>query len=1054
MSKLRFEKEQLEQSLETLREFTNVEKYFQTDHGRLEELNDVLIRVQEENVALRNENIELRNYQLNIIPVVLEMQNQLYELRDILQEEEILHSRSHLNTIMEEDDAVLKLKEDISEKDETIKTLKTKLKQERETKETELEMLNARIVKFNDYKEEMHKQISQLQSIRSENDELQMLSRENNQLKLNLEKTLNELHDVKAELRKKSNEIDKLTNELDDVRFELSGEQKEVENVYLKLEQLQKQKDDELEKVTIEAVKLKTSLDENNAKLTAILHEKEVLESNLNKEISRFTATQEEKTIEMETLLKTKVSAIDELKMKLVQTEEEFTKEISNLQIERKTLKEEMTEVNTLHKIAIEDLESLLKSRDIEISELKRTLDSQVDQSKLEEEIKTLQAVNRKAKEDLDSLKKSYDYQLKLAVNFNQNEEKFQLERSKLEEEINTLKLLNKKANENLQCLKESKDIEISELKQILSSKQEEMKFELERNKLNEEIETLKAVNRKVKEDLDSLKKSYDFQLKLAHNFNQNEEKFQLERIKLEEEINTLKLLNKKVNEDLQCLKESKDIEISELKRILPSKQETMKFELERNKLNEEIMTLKVVNRKMKEDLDSLKKSYDFQLKLALNFNQKEEKFQLERTKLEEKMNTLKLLNKKANEDLQSLKESQVIEISELKRTLSSKQEELKFELEQNKLKDEIHTLKTLNLQLTEQLESLKSNLMNRDLEISELKREKTTEIHELTTQLKELKDKSNRKSGISDSMTKLLNHQMELQCLTKDNEDLKRQLDFLLRLPLNSDRLPHKSDSQDLWLLSDKSKDRIPELKKFQEFIETKCQEITTLTRVQDSLKIKIKKLEDLLKKKEEELTDLRKETDRCNRVGKIGLFTSIKGSGTEKNKIVQLKADGGFQYEPTFRNQPNKVKKTKEKSSQPRSVFSLNFGSTYSSSEEEDNGNIQNQKLDMLTNENKQLKQELARLTSIVDKPTVDNVNTHDHERPSSRLSDGKSISPNHLRRIKRQSLIDQRRGLSPDLINMFDNQESGSNNEHLEKSTNTVSVCTIDQSTQVKD
>ncbi|ENN78402.1 hypothetical protein YQE_05202, partial [Dendroctonus ponderosae] len=253
LTRLKVEKELMEQSYQNLVLFTNLENQIKLECDELKEMRDLCDR-------LRNDNLELREDRPILLAKVEYFHNQLITLQTILGGS-VERNSEHLYTIPEEkidffledteltekisdDEEKVRFKHELSKKDDIIDALEAELNnqkvrfesvltemnklkehitdknlnieklnsiitQDRNIKEAELDILNCKIQELTCYKEEMHNKLSELSQ---KDDIIDALEEDLNNQKVRFESVLTEMNKLKEDITDKNLNIEKLNS--------------------------------------------------------------------------------------------------------------------------------------------------------------------------------------------------------------------------------------------------------------------------------------------------------------------------------------------------------------------------------------------------------------------------------------------------------------------------------------------------------------------------------------------------------------------------------------------------------------------------------------------------------------------------------------------------------------------------------------------------------------------------------------------------------------------------------------------------------------------------
>ncbi|XP_066249528.1 uncharacterized protein [Euwallacea similis] len=833
--KLKLEVKSIEESYESLKEFTNLEKEFFGDIGnRLGEYRDYIGLLTEKNcwyISIISElKEELRTMKSMLIRLKngLSGQSQTSEFLDTIMEEELDHLSRNIQSLPSEREFYEKdeiMKNHISEKlsfqtsllelqsendrlaaqlaarDYQIKSLTDDMKTVKKISEAEVEILSNKIQKMAEYKEEMHKKMSQMQADledRTGEEQLNCMKAEKILLTNKLENAELQIENMRQQLATALEDLEEKTELYQTMLNQYGSKDDQIINLEKEFEALKEQQLQLLEDSSMysQFETLSSKEKDQLASLSLKLNAKEA-------ECQRFA----DDKVSLTNLLKEMESDKENIVGALGKENAELRNQLDTLAKENQRLESELQDVQL-------DFDAELKETDKLCKELDKLTDSEAqkschikmleeEQSKLKifsenkvAEIESLnqdrEALSRKVT-DQDTLIKS----LRQEIDFKDEQIQSSLkENAKLEEEIRISKdecnlkstLKDSKSCENVAGLyqeTESKAEQIESLQKEIISKEAKIQSSLTENvKLQEKIRIIKEECDGLRTTLCSLQ-SVQKEIENVETLRRETENKAAQIESLREEISSkeakiesLLAENLKLREEIRIINEESDrfkITLNDLQstqkeridNVEDLRQETEIKAAQIESLREEISSkvakiesLLAENLKLREEIRIINEESDH-LKITLNDLQSTQKERIENV-----------------EGLRQEIEIKAAQIESLREEIGSKVAKIEFLLAENlKLREEIRII-------NEESDRLKITLS--DLQLTQKERIENIEGLRQETESKAVKIKSLHEE-ISSKEAKIQNFLIEnskLQeeiCSVKEETDgLKKSLSYL----------------------------------------------------------------------------------------------------------------------------------------------------------------------------------------------------------------------------------------------------------------------------------
>ncbi|XP_076260932.1 uncharacterized protein LOC143196882 [Rhynchophorus ferrugineus] len=527
------------------------------DTSEVTEVQDWLRGITEDKIISRTEDIVIKDEgeRVAIMEDNAKLKSQIEAIHNKLNEKELIEA--HLNSKLSS------LEKQIQEKDSCIESLKLSIKQEKDTKEVELDILNNRLKKLCDYKEEMHKKLSEIQVenekcvdkkeydlINFQHVELQMkhndlekeykILQELNQSHLMQINKIQEMHkdlEIQVETLKLNSELlDEAKKEISDLKQVVKTEAEaavsyedellKLKSEYSEMQQNQHiidQRNSELLKQLEEAAAENSTLQSKLALHENIISDFEDMKVQNNNYKIMIDELHKgmNKLKENITVSTTNFCNQQSLNLELQAKMSEYVTEITNLKedaIELKNVKECLNKKTIEHDNLLKSLESILSEKQ-EIQEKYHNLENEKENlNKDFIEMKTLK--DNKNQENLNLLQELNNMK-EFALEFEQKEKCYKQNVIRLENKMSSLESLNEQRlinlNEKIKGLEEQN----SNLNQQIAAMTEEVETSkstiiLLREKLEEiqELNTaLEDQNRNIleeKKNIELRKQEYD----------------------------------------------------------------------------------------------------------------------------------------------------------------------------------------------------------------------------------------------------------------------------------------------------------------------------------------------------------------------------------------------------------------------------------------------------------------------------------------------------------------------------------------------------------------
>jgi chromosome segregation ATPase len=544
---------------------------------------------------LENKLITYQKEKNETVAKIKELENRILENRQI----DSLKIQKFEKNLKQTEEDLLNLnqqkktfEEDVSAKNLEIKTLEKKLTEAEEKFETLKEDLGKAKEAFEEFLKSKDFQIKEAEyNIKKLNDLLQKMETDQEQFKLENE---NHIKAIEDSLLEKNNEVEDLEKKLTETQEKLLNLEKERDSLRNDLDENLKSKD-----LQITDLLQKMETDQEKFKLENENHIKEIEESLLAKN-----------------------NEVEDLEKKLTEAEEKLL----NLEKERDSLRN--------------DLDENLKSKDLQLTDLLKEMETDQEQFKLENEnhIKEIQDLNNKIQEIEQTLIKNKQ---EFELNFNEYVKNQQSRREATEmlAFLETTKQNDIEAFEKDNAEKISGE-QIGEASFIRINKEAE-DIEGFNNRIEDTHNAIKKIDENMEINLQNMMKAFEF-LSSKINFDGKAVNAIDINKAYEAEINDL---NRKLadfttesKKDKAAIEQTFKQQLDEVKEIL--KQEQLQAQKEREAHEEEIMTLKTeltqLIQKNKEMLEAKNKVLDEPIKETKQKNE-QEKFEVQASKSSKK---------------------------------------------------------------------------------------------------------------------------------------------------------------------------------------------------------------------------------------------------------------------------------------------------------------------------------------------------------------------------------------------------------------------------------
>ncbi|CAG9772715.1 unnamed protein product [Ceutorhynchus assimilis] len=830
------------------------------------------------------------------------------------------------------------LNEDLLKELDNIKgeneKLKTKIAQDKDIKECELEILNGKIKKLTDYKEEMHKKLSEYQKSENSEDSLE-IKKEEPEKEICLIK--NEIDELKKsneylleENKSLTEQIKQLKSELDDAMFSLSGEQKELEKVSQELEEkcqnsksMEKKYFDQYKKLSEELLKKDELLQHMIEDAKQIQLTKEQFEEELEQKSQRIAAL--EKLVfeqeQLETQNQERLVKLDELFKNICkkdETIETLQKTVSEQKTQNEVDHSERREtailleklVSEKKQLEIQNQEHLMKLKELcegirEKEETIETLQKNVSEQKIQNEVdhnerREAVIVLEKLvseKKQLETQNQEHLMKLKeLCEGIREKEETIET----LQKTVSELKAQNQ---ETIMCnRKQDKEIENYQMEMKTASKQLET-ASLEHKQLEEKSEHIAILEKKLSEvearnqtTLLEMKETIETLQKKIEDIKQHEK--QEKKLNDLEAQNKTDLLSKEETiktliKRIEDMKQDEEIEKCQQELVLAT-EKSEKLSLELKNLSDLESQNKIQLLEKEETIQMLQNKIDMNEECKQELVAATEKFETLSAKfeenckqLEEKSEDVTELEKKLLE-LKSKYKIQLVEKDETIKTLQNKLEDMTPNEEyKQKLTLATEKFETLSAKFEENCEQLKE----KSEDVTELEKK----LLELKIQLVEKDDTIKTLQNKLENMTPNEEYKQKLAAATEKFETLS------VKFEENCKHL--KETSEDVTELEKKLLELEIQLVEKDETIKTlqnKLEDMTSNEEYKQELAAATEKFETLsakfkenckqLKEKSEDITELEKKLLKMKSKYKIQLAEKDETIKTLQNKLKDM--------------------------------------------------------------------------------------------------------------------------------------------------------------------
>ncbi|XP_030747345.1 kinesin-related protein 4-like isoform X2 [Sitophilus oryzae] len=862
---LRFQKELLEQSYESLKSYTNYEKKFLGQNNELKELKALVERLTNENISLNQHIIKEREYKINTMEVNRDVYDNLIFLKAVLEGDSSKGKpRKSLHTIVEEDQTeMLTTSKDEVEVGEWLKEILDNQTPEEESEKTNIA-----------YNIDINKPLIENSVLINENLTL-----------------LEEIDKLKYQLEERTNKVLELDDKIHLLEKDLIEKDSLMTNLKLTIKKEQDTKEAELDILNNKLQKLSSYKEEMHNKLSEL----QQLNESLNKQ-DKFDSV-----VAKYSALEKKITNLQIENDKLEQQAIHYSQKISELESE--------IETNKIDKLATQELE-------MQLDDLKEKA------RKFEEAQREITDLRQVVKTEAQTATSFEDELIELKIKYSQmvNERSYIEEQHlKLEQEVENFKTENITLQTKLDIINANKSME-DELKvqnKIYQSKiadlqkdNDEMKETISsstRNLHEQEILNLELQKKvsdflsdisSLKEDsmeLKTLKKSYSEKTVECDNLVKSLENILTEKIKIQEQCDLLKSENTTLSNDILEAKLSNDSRTKEIdtlnEELNEYKKASMGFEnmefnykKELSNLQNELVAVQSTYEQKLLDLNSrLKilteenlKSKNSLTSAIFDCNSYEEKTKTLLSQISElnsqihnqqnTQSTLEIIQQDSmqmqqlNKDLEAVKIHLSEENKKLEEYIQTKDAELNI-LQRNNI--EIQELcKNLELakdQWTTDNKKLEECILLKNNELNILQKD-YTEIQELNKNLEHAKDQLTAENKKLKECILLKNN--ELAILQKDYAEIQ---ELNINLELAKDQLTTDNKKLEECILLKNNELNVPQ-KDYTEILELN----KNLELAKDQLTAENKKLEECIPLKNNELNILQKDYTEIQELNK----------------------------------------------------------------------------------------------------------------------------------------------------------------------------------------
>jgi chromosome segregation ATPase len=877
-------------------------------------------------------------------------------------EEEIVNLRT---TIVESNKQIHSLRE-VNEKSESeIKTISAQIEKLKKTSEEHEKIKKKLIDDFNHASKTSHENLNNL------NEKIKLAKELN--IKIDeLQKRINHLEKENSTKDDSFKHLQLKLNESETKRMEFENEDSKIHH-HLKLNQIEinnlKNQIEKLEKENSEKIK---QVLESQSKVSTFAKKIEHLETENDKnqkslkEYQAKCAQQESKLTELE---REKESKIEPMHHKIEYLEKERASNLFNLKESNSKINELEKRISTLNEKdnEISDLKRNLSEKASEIKSIHSKYFA------LEELERKTKSSLEKAKQEIDDQAKAISNDIKSIESL---KEKIKSLENEIKE-VNSLNAeLNKKIHEfDSQLKKEKKEIEAFKK----HKDEEKNDFDKSQSELADQLKKTLKIKQKMEKDLEKLEEKIENEKETNKNLNeknnqhtQANDKLKEDAVLLSAEIKKIQNETKESQERVIQMVDLHKLEVSKLNDKVKTKETELKLlneELSKAKRNFESLNASKEDLKLqmeKHDSNSKKQIEKLQAIILIKDEENENlsKNLKDKESLNENIISLKMINQKLQNEHDHLVNSSnilkhsFVDICEIKKTLEdeviSKSETIK------KLKEELENIssrvKLATLSNIENNSSVKYTEQNnqgintiKDLKIEEesdqnvvLPEIENQKAHtELNSALKKAMDYENNIASITEKLNSL---KQDISILKKENKKLNLDLKKSMKENLKMNKLTKKIESNDI---DEKHKDEISILTQKITDLEAELNKLrkkeTENEKINEELKIlKAKRTQTLSPTKE--ILNSQNENQSKNKIKTFDdLSDKIKFETTKKEYLVlvdvyetQLKRISVLEGDKKFL-EAKAFKSEKEYKNAEKTIESLNKEITYRKEAEE---------------------------------------------------------------------------------------------------------------------
>ncbi|XP_060516227.1 uncharacterized protein LOC132695783 [Cylas formicarius] len=873
---IELEKPELTQQLNCIKkesENLNIEnqklqKQVNAEHEKLLQVNKQIKEMELEKIELtqRLQSIKQENSDFNIENQKLK--EQVKKLQEKVSNEATIELKEleitqQLNCLKKENDNLnienQKLQKQLEKQMKKMQLEKIEFMQELSIKHEKMLQVNKQIEEMELQKIEL---AQQLQSITQENSDFNV---ENQKLK----EEVNKLQEKVSKQATIELEKPELTQQLNCIK-------RENENLNVENQKLQEQVKKQMAKMQLEKMKFTQELQSIKKQNSGANIENQKLQKQVNAEHEKLLQVNKQiKEMELE-------------KIELTQRLQSIKQENSDFNIENQKLKEQVKKlqekVSNEATIELKELEITQQLNCLKKENDNLNIENQKLQKQLEKQMKKMQLEKIEFMQELQSIKHEKMLQVNKQIeemelqkielaqqlqSITQENSYFNVENQKLKEEVNklqekvskqaTIELEKPELTQQLNCIKkENENLNIENQKLQEQVKKQMAKMQLEKMKFTQELQSIKKQNSGANIENQKLQKQVNDEHKKLINANKQIKEMEFEKIELTQRLQSIKQENSDFNIENQKLKE-------QVKKL----QEKVS-----NEASNELKELEIT-----QQLNCLKKEND-------NLNIENQKL---RKQLENQMEKIKLEKIELMQELQSIKHEKMLQVNkqieemeykkiELTQQLQSiTQENSDFNVENQKLKEEVNKLQekvskqaTIELEkpeLTQQLNCIKKENENLNIENQKLQEQVKKQMAKMqlekmkfTQELQSVKKQNSDANIENQKLQKQLNaeHEKLLQANKQIKEielekiEMTRQLQSIKQGNIElekSELMQHlnylKKENENLNIENQKMQEQVKNQMEKIQFEKIKfIQELKAMTQENEHLKIEMNQL------------------------------------------------------------------------------------------------------------------------------------------------------------------------------------------------------------------